>query len=313
MTLWASRAMQAGHSSSLRAHTKAMELLDQCLTSTPTIDLQHQFLIKNAASALASNAAVCAIEKEELEIVVQVLEQGRALLWSQMRGYRHSTEKLQELNPGPAEEFKRVCQQLEHLTVSSGTDLSGMKLIPISTTPYAAHGLNFDAKVTQNRQLSEDYKKIITEIRQLEGFSGFLRATPFSTLQSEGPVILVNVSKHRSDAVILRATETPLLVPLSQHLPAAIHHLSAQLLRVDEINQTEEQRDGPYLPKLVQLSTILEILWLKICEPIADALREMGQPKGSRVWWCPIGRLGALSLHAAGIYTLDMPGDFMLG
>ncbi len=81
-----------------------------------------------------------------------------------------------------------------------------MKLIPISTTPYAAHRLDFDAKVTKNCQLSEDYKRIITEIQQLEGFSAFLRATPFSTLQtaaSKGPVILVNISKHRSDAVIL--------------------------------------------------------------------------------------------------------------
>ncbi|THG93646.1 hypothetical protein EW026_g7644, partial [Hermanssonia centrifuga] len=262
-TSWASRAMQAVHSSSLRTHTKAMELLDQCLTSTPTIDLQHQFSTKNAASALASNAAACAIEEEELETAVQVLE-GRALFWSHMRGYRHSIEKLQELNPGLTEELKGVCQQLEHLTVSSEPDPLGMTPIPISTAPYAAHGLSFDAKVTKNRQLSEDYERIISENRQLDGFSNFLQATPFSTLQtaaSEGPVILVNVSKHRSDAVILRATETPLLVPLSQHLPAEIHHLSAQLLRVDEINRTEERRDAPYLPELVQLSTILEILW----------------------------------------------------
>ncbi|PSR85645.1 hypothetical protein PHLCEN_2v5374 [Hermanssonia centrifuga] len=29
----------------------------------------------------------------------------------------------------------------------------------------------------------------------------------------------------------------------------------------------------------------------------------MGYPKGSRVWWCPVGRLGALPLHAAGMYN----------
>ncbi len=123
--MWARQARHAGHSSSLRAHTKALELLDQCLTSTPTIDLQHQFLTNNV-SDFAGNAAACAIEKEDMEVAVQVLEQGRALLWSRMRSYRHSIENLQESNPGLAEEFKGVCQQLEHLTVSSEPDLPGM-------------------------------------------------------------------------------------------------------------------------------------------------------------------------------------------
>ncbi|THG93078.1 hypothetical protein EW026_g8055 [Hermanssonia centrifuga] len=243
-TTWAYRAMQAGHSSSLRANTKALELLDQCLTSTPTIDLQHQFLTKNP-SAFASNAAACAIEKEELETAVQVLEQGRALLWSHMRGYRHPIEKLQELNPGLAEEFKGVCQQLEHITVSSRPDLPGMPPIPISTAPYASHGLHFDAKMTKNRQLLEEYERLISEIRQLDGFSNFLQATPFSILQtaaSEGPVILVNVNEHRSDAIILRATETPLLVPLPETLFAMVDTLSARLVVVDLINRDEDRK-----------------------------------------------------------------------
>ncbi|THG93370.1 hypothetical protein EW026_g7847 [Hermanssonia centrifuga] len=267
------------------------------------MDLQHQFLTENA-SAFASNAAACAIEKEELEIAVQVLERGRALLWSRMRGYRHSIEQLQELNPGLAEEFKGVCQQLEHITVSS--DLPGMTPIPISTTPYPAHGLDFDAKVTKNRQLSEDHQRIISEIRQLDGFSSFLQATPFSTLQtaaSEGPVILINVNIHRSDAIILRATETPLLVPLPGNLSATVNTLSARLVVVDCINRDEDRYGIDSQRNRFDLSNILQTLWKEVCQPIALALQKTGHPKGSRVWWCPVGRLGALPLHAAGIYN----------
>ncbi|THG93792.1 hypothetical protein EW026_g7543 [Hermanssonia centrifuga] len=301
---WADSAMQAGHSSSLRAHMKALELLDRCLTSTPTIDLQHQFLTKQT-STLATNAASCAIEKEELEIAVQVLEQGRALLWSRMRGYQHPIEKLQELNPGLAEEFYGVCQQLEHLNVSSDPNLLGMPLIP-TPTPHAVLGLEFDAKVAKNRQLLDDYERIIFEIRRLEGFSSFLQATPFSTLQTaaiEGPVILVNVNKHRSDAIILRATETPLLVPLPGNLSTMIDTLSARLRVVDRINRNEDRKGVARQPTHINLSNILQILWKEVCRRIALALQEMGHPEGSRVWWCPIGRLGALPLHAAGIYN----------
>ncbi|PSR71021.1 hypothetical protein PHLCEN_2v13125 [Hermanssonia centrifuga] len=302
---WASRAMQAGHSSSLRANTKALELLDQCLTSTPTIDLQHQFLTRNPGD-FASNAAVCAIEKEELEIAVQVLEQGRALLWSRMRGYRHSIEQLQESNPGLAEEFKGVCQQLEHITVSSEPNLSGMAPISVSTPPYAAHGLDFDAKVTKNRQLSDDYERIISEIRHIDGFSSFLQATPFSTLQTaarEGPVILVNVNEHRSDAIILQATEAPLLVPLPENLFAMVDTLSSRLVVVDRINRDEDRKGVARQPKQLDMGNILQLLWESVCQLIALALQEMGHPTGSRVWWCPVGRLNALPLHAAGIYN----------
>ncbi|PSR71019.1 hypothetical protein PHLCEN_2v13123 [Hermanssonia centrifuga] len=302
--MWARQARQAGHSSSLRAHTKALELLDQCLTSTPTIDLQHQFLTNNV-SDFASNAAACAIEKEELEVAVQFLEQGRALLWSRMRSYRHSIENLQESNPGLAEEFKGVCQQLEHLTVSSEPDLPGMTPLPISTSPYAAHGADFDAKMTKNRQLSEDYERIISEIRQLEGFSSFLQATPFSTLQtaaSEGPVILVNVNKHRSDVIILREAEIPLLVPLPGHLHTIVDQLSSQWLSTASHIKRDEDRYGRMTGQR-NLSDVLGTLWKEVCQPIAQALQKMGRPEGSRVWWCPVGRLGALPLHAAGIYN----------
>ncbi len=303
-TQWAGITMQAGHSSSLRAHMKALELLDRCLTSTPTIDLQHQFLTENA-STLATNAASRAIESGELEIAVQALEQGRALLWSRMRGYRHPIEKLHGLNAGLAEEFKEVCQQLEHLNVSSQHNVLGMPPILVSTTPHTPLGLDFDAKVTNNRQLLDDYERIISEIRQIDGFSSFLQATPFSTLQtaaSEGPVILVNINEHRSDAMILRATETPLLVPLPENLSAVVDKLATWLIVVDHINRNEERKGVARQPKHIDLSNILQILWNTVCQPIALALQEMRHPEGSRFWWCPIGRLCALPLHAAGIY-----------
>ncbi|PSR78761.1 hypothetical protein PHLCEN_2v7296 [Hermanssonia centrifuga] len=303
---WADSARQAGHSSSLRAHMKALELLDMCLTSTPTIDLQHQFLTKKT-STRAANAASCAIEKEELETAVQALEQGRALIWSRMRSYRHPIEKLQGLNASLAEEFKAVCQQLEHLNVSSESNPPRMTPIPtISATPHTAVG--FDIKVTKNRQLLEDYERIISEIRQLVGFSSFLQVTPFPTLQTAargGPVILVNVDENRSDAIILRATEKPLLVPLTGDLSAIVGKLSSRLVVVDRINRSrnEDRYDVPHHPKQFDMSNILQILWQEVCQPIALALQKMGHAEGSRVWWCPVGRLGALPLHAAGIYN----------
>ncbi|THG97356.1 hypothetical protein EW026_g4624 [Hermanssonia centrifuga] len=302
---WALKARTAGHSSSLRGHMKALELLDRCLTSTPTIDLQHQFLTENN-SFLATHAASCAIEKSDLEIAVQALEQGRALLWSRMRDYRHSIEALHEVNPSLADDFKRVCQQLEHLTVSSDANLLGISPIFISSTPHAAVGLDFDVKMTNNRELSEHYERIISEIRQLDGFSSFLQATPFPTLQtaaSEGPVILINVDEHRSDGMILRATEPPLLVRLPGNLSSTVNKLSTQLVVADRMNRDGDRYGVDRRSVRFDVKHILQVLWKEVCQPIALALQKMGHTNGSRVWWCPSGRLAALPLHASGIYN----------
>ncbi len=50
------------------------------------------------------------------------------------------------------------------------------------------------------------------------------------------------------------------------------------------------------------MNSILRVLWKEVCKPIVQALQDMGQPEGSRIWWCPVGRLGTLPLYAAGIY-----------
>jgi hypothetical protein len=66
----------------------------------------------------------------------------------------------------------------------------------------------------------------------VDGFTNFLQAVPFATLQtaaSEGPVIIVNISKYRSDAIILLDTCTPVLIPLPTALPEDIAHLSWSL------------------------------------------------------------------------------------
>ncbi|THG92731.1 hypothetical protein EW026_g8269 [Hermanssonia centrifuga] len=117
----------------------------------------------------------------------------------------------------------------------------GMPRMYIPITAQAGYSEpSFDAKVTKNRKLSDDYERIISQIRQLNGFSTFLQATPFTTLQTaakEGPFILVNVDEYRSDALILRATGRPLLVPLAENLLAVIEKLSTQLAEVDQMNR----------------------------------------------------------------------------
>ena len=90
----------------------------------------------------------------------------------------------------------------------------------------------------QHRILSVKWGKVVDKIRQVEGFNDFLRAVPFATLQTtaaaEGPIIIINVSRYRSDAIILQDVGDPVVVPKT--LPTILADLSSQFATACALN-----------------------------------------------------------------------------
>ena len=151
-----------------------------------------------------------------------------------------------------------------------------------------------DVQMRRNRILSENWEKAVQQVRAIEGFNNFLQAVPFATLQAaaaDGPVILINISDYRSDAIILHINSPPLLVPLPEVQPNHLTHLAEQLTLAR--GRADCSKDIP---------PILRALWKNIVSPIVDRLAEIGVPEKSRLWWCPTSELSGLPLHAAGPY-----------
>ncbi len=152
----------------------------------------------------------------------------------------------------------------------------------ISFSPYHCYSY---------QKLSADWARIVEKIRAIPGFGSFLLPIPFTTLQAaaaEGPVIVVNLSKIRSDAVIVTAHGPPLLVPLEAVTPDQISDLA------DRTNSSTSQNE---------MKEILNALWHLIVQPIAKVLvEEVHLKPGSQIWWCPTGAASLLPLHAAGDY-----------
>jgi len=294
---WASLAQDHRHESTVRAYSTSLILLDRCLVITPTVELQQKFLANTTLipRSLASQAASSAIERGQLEIAVELLDQGRAILWSKMRGYRHPLEKLRESNAKLADEFERISRELEHhvmsksMISSSQLDMRSIRL-----------EVSFEQRLKRQRALSEQWDEILEKIRsQIDGFADFLQAVPFCTLQSaaaEGPVIIVNLSEHRSDAIIVHRVGPPILVPLSGALPQNITLLSSEL--------TKARASGDYNFSKT-LRRILRALWKTTVCPVKDQLTMLGIVEKSRIWWCPTSEFCALPLHAAGPYLRD--------
>ena len=113
---------------------------------------QNSVAIAHVLRSLASDAASAAIDAEDLETVVELLEQGRAILWSKMKGYRYPLDPLHQVNGQLADAFKKISVQLERLAISSQ---SGSK---------DHNRPNLEVQMQRNRILSAEWEKIIGQI-----------------------------------------------------------------------------------------------------------------------------------------------------
>jgi len=285
---WADVARFHHHTSIIRAYSTSLRLLDRCLISYPDVDSQQKFLATaKIPKSLASDAAAAAIDAQDLEAAVELLDQGRAILWSKMEDYRYPLDQLRQVDVQLADQFANVSAQLLALSSGSGPVDTGWR-----RTPDWYREFYMQRCVT----LSDEWEKLIKQIRKIEGFTNFLQAIPFNTLRTaaaEGPIILVNISTYRSDAIILHTDKPPILVTLPNVQPERLARLCRQLSlaqKPETVNPSDLFRQ------------ILRDLWSNIVSPVHDCLTQLAVPPKSRIWWCLTCELCALPLHAAGPY-----------
>ncbi|EJC99027.1 TPR-like protein, partial [Fomitiporia mediterranea MF3/22] len=299
---WANFARSHAHHTTPRAYKAAMSLLQQILIISPTLLAQHDVLTgKNKCGTLALDAVAFAIEINRLEEAVETLEQGRCLLWSQMRGFRTPLDRLSEINGKLADRFRNVSQQLESLTTSSNGLQSGPSTAGSRSFILDVHRERelFEEKLKLKKQLSSEQKDAISEIRRVPGFENFLTATPFKILQqaaSEGPVIVVNHSRYRSDALIVlpRKDVAVVCVPLDGEFGNDSIKLCIELL------ETRAHSKASSLEYDKILRRVKKMLWDRVVSKVVKKLEELGIPRGSRIWWCPTFGLSAFPFYAAG-------------
>ncbi|KAF7980731.1 hypothetical protein HWV62_36743 [Athelia sp. TMB] len=279
----------------LNAYDMALGLLQLVLAVYPDVTLRRETLGADTLSpSLAMSAAAHAIQQNQPGKAIEMLEQGRGMLYSNMRGYREPVEAVREVKAALADRFKSTSDQLEALAVSSQQE-SKNSSSEGSNEPTAAS----DARWAQQRQLSVERDNIIGQIRLLPGFEHFLRAVPFSELQiaaAEGPVIIVNVAQRRSDAIILHKDHPPVVVSI----PADSENgRTPYLTFVDLSRRLFEGRTEAGFSKLLEKVILKKVAELLVT-PVLEKLEGMGVSKKSRIWWCPTSALCALPIHAAG-------------
>jgi hypothetical protein len=93
---WAILARSIGHPTTLTAYKTAMSLMQKSFSFAPTVSIQHTRLVAMGENCqtMPLDYASYQIHLGRFEEAVETLEQGRALLWSEMRGLRTPVANL---------------------------------------------------------------------------------------------------------------------------------------------------------------------------------------------------------------------------
>ena len=296
---WAHAARISRHHSLRAAYENAMSLMQYSLVFAPTLPIQHSRPVGNRLlyELTPLNFASHHIRTGHLELAVEILEQGRALLWSEMRGFHTSIDRLRAADPVLAERFTTINQILT--TSASSNESMGMFDGEIEADEWMAKLSDLTA---MQQELLKERDALISVARGLPGLNDFLLPLPFDTLRSaasHGPVIVINHCKWRSDIFIVLRDSPP------SHIPTPYDFFDRAKRLKDELLNAQEKHglDSEHYENA--LSYALTGLYELVGRPVIERLKTLGIAEQSRVWWCPTSVFGYLPLHAMGPIPSD--------
>ncbi|KAF3185297.1 hypothetical protein TWF788_004616 [Orbilia oligospora] len=219
---------------------------------------------------------------------VQLLELGRGVITGLRFGTRSDLTMLRLRHPEVAQRFEQLRDILDFKPQLQSKTGNGNK--------------NSWGELNPNHGANLEFDRVVEEIRRLPEFKNFLRPPQAGELMaaaSGGPIILINVSMFRCDALLVQSR--------------GIRSLALPDLREKDIKSNVEfinsVRSGsvPTSSKsaIDRMFHIMEWLWDAAVSLILNELGFSGPPLGDdwpRVWWVPTGQLTSLPLHAAGYH-----------
>ena len=297
---WAENARRNEHHTTSTAYQTALSLMEDTLLFAPTLETQHLHLVsrRDVYEALPRNMASYEVSRGRLPDAIEALERGRALIWSEMRGFRTSIHQL-AFSPHLAEEFTAVNQELETLTTSVSPDI----VMTVNNGQEDGEGMDeFGRLVVRHRELLAKRKELVLQVQALPGLEGFLKTPSFDSLRSAavgGPVIIVNHSKWRCDIIIVLHDTFPSLITTPDDFYDRAIELRDRLVRTRNKNPLESRQYQR------ALRSVLKSLHEFVGQPVIKELQRLNIQEQSRIWWCPTSVFCSLPLHAMGPIPSD--------
>ena len=157
------------------------------------------------ATGLAADAASIAISMKRLELAVELLEQGRSILWSQQLQTRTPLDRLRQVAPGLAATMENTRTLLD---ASAWHDLGQTPASAGHRALWSRGARDGEDIAARQRRLADEWSRLVQQARAAVNDASFLAPTPFAELRAaatEGTVVIVNVSDLGSHAVLINS------------------------------------------------------------------------------------------------------------
>lgn len=272
----------------LTAFTTAVELLP--LLSGRQLRQADQERRLARQHGAACDAAACAVACGLPDRAIELLEAGRAILHAQALETRPDLSDLTAQAPELARRFVALREELASVDSVTMTALDDVQEI--------------SRLLDRRHELAREWAELVETIRTRHDGAGLFRPPGVDDLLPaavDGPVVTINVSKYRCDALIVttagvRVVPLPgtALAPLAERATGFVRALG---IACDGNRTTDEQETAE---EVIQGT----IDWLKetITQPIMEALgfheRSAADTPLPRIWWSPTSVLTFLPLHA---------------
>lgn len=232
---------------------------------------QDRQYVLSQVVGLASDAAAAALQAGQSPMTaLQLLEQGRGIIGASLQDMRSDVQDLAKEHPGLAERYRSLQAELDR---------------------RADHGRATDAQsqasINRRHAAAKEFTELAAEIRNLPGFEDFMLSHTEDEIygaSERGPIVVINVSSLRCDALIVADSQ--------------VHKLELPSITLEELERKVK-------PWTLATSQTLEWLWDAIMSPILSMLGFTEPPPTDawpHVWWIPTGPLVQLPLHAAGYH-----------
>ncbi|KAI0033363.1 CHAT domain-containing protein [Vararia minispora EC-137] len=306
----------------LQAYKVILQVIPSFIWLGQSVSHRYSQLSYHAIGRTVTAAAAVALSAKQDTLALEWLEEGRNVIWAQLDRLRSPVDLLRNSHPELAARLEHLATSLNHAGVRTGTtnsaelDASGFGSMQTHSRVLRIR-TSVEDEARHNRDLAREYEDLLAHIRRLSGFEMFLKPKTLQELVSacqDGPVAMINVHQSRCDALVLCSSGHLVHVLLPDFsLDLAKTMRSSMAASVSGRGARHRDNHDRAL-RMHQTSPddtirrILQLLWLRIVQPILNAIkdevslalcRNRGMP---HITWCPTEALSFLPLHAAGIY-----------
>ena len=212
--------------------------------------------------------------------VLRLLELSRSITNSQLLDYRSDISDLVEQHPRLAADFDSLRQEID----------TPPPCIESSNIPLKQHLQIQRGADCRRTKVNRDFNDILSQIRQQPGFENFMDAPSYAYLLSaarEGPIVVLNATKYRSDAILITTEAKSKSISLPDlSIDSVEKYLGTCACKTGD-NDVKRELLG-WLWKAAVLPVLLELgFYPKAINPLP------------RIWWIGVSIMAKALIHAA--------------